>query len=349
MISRKGLLVVVGLFLASACLWAAAFAAEAQPSAASKPGKVITLKYAGWNPPKGGVSVPAIKLMENIEKASGGRVKFEQHWMGSLIPAREEVEGVGKRIADMAQVMQPFQRRLSLMSVASLPGFGADTKEQGDNMVKLAELQAVKDQMAKHNLVIFAVHGGDPTHIMTKEPVRSLADLKGKKIRLVGEAAIVLKSLGAVPVGIVSEEMNEAFERGTIDGICSSLGGFAAYNLHEIGKYVTLMYLYSNEFYIIMNKNSWAALPEDIKKIMAKEAKELPKFYHDHILGEHKKAVQETYPRRGIKVFDLSAPDKAKVMSASIPVWDSWVKKIEAEGLPGKEVLARWKEWNGVK
>ena len=317
--------------------------------AAPKPAKVITLKYSGWNPPKGGVSVPAIKLMEKIETATNGRIKFEKHWMGSLIPAREEVEGVSKGVADMAQVMQPFQKRLSLMSVGLLPGFHADTETQGKNMVKLSALKAVKDQVNKHNLIIFAIHGGDPIHIMTKEPIRTIADLKGKKIRLVGEAGIALKALGAVPVGIVSAEMYTAFERGTIDGVCSSFGGFATFNLHEIGKYVTKMDLYTNMFYVIMNKDSWTALPEDIRKTMIREAKNLPKFYLDHILGEHRKALNKTYPKYGIQVIELSAADKAKVRNASIPVWNSWVKKMEKEGLPGKEVLEKWKEWNGVR
>ena len=52
----------------------------------------------------------------------------------------------------------------------------------------------------------------------TKRPVRSIADLKGKKIMATGEHSLLMKSFGAVPVSMVSTEAYPAMEKGIVDG-----------------------------------------------------------------------------------------------------------------------------------
>lgn len=319
------------------------------PACAAPAPEVITVKYSAWTIPAGGVGVPAGWTMDEIEELTNGRVQFERYWSGSLIPAKEEVEGIGSGIADIAAVFQSFQGRLSLMDVGALPGVGAVLDTQGKNLVELTKMQCFKDQFDQYNLILWAMQGGDPAGVFMREPVKTIDDLKGKKIRVGGDAAKVMETLGAVPVGLASAECYEALERGTVDGICMSPMGGVNWKLEEVGKYFTHLDIYPNVFYFIMNKDFWTTLPDDIKQVFTEVASREPDIYLKHYNAEYKVIYEETFPNAGVERIELLAADKAKIQAAAEPVWEVFVEKREKEGLPGREVLNRWLEINGIK
>ena len=322
------------------------------PACAAPAPEVITLKYSAWTkPPPNPFGMTVDWCMRQVESRSNGRVKFEEYWLGSLIPAKSEVEAMGKGVADICTVFQPFVKsRLTLIDVAALPGFGTSLREQGPAMFELVKMKAIKDQFDKNNLVFMWVQGGDPIDVITKgKAVRTVDDLKGLKIRSAGDQAKALKALGAVPVSLTSTECPEALERGTVDGICMSYVGMKVWALQDFGDYHTEIFVNTNLFYTFMNKDSWLALPDDIKKIFEDVADEsaatLIRIYEENI-GTFK---NEVWPAAGVEIIELSAADKAKIAEASMATWDAWAKKQNEAGLAGTEVLNKWKEIRGLK
>ena len=72
-----------------------------------------------------------------------------------------------------------------------------------------------------------------------------------------GGGAVVIKKLGAVPVGLAGAEIYEALERGTINGVVMPPTGINTWKLIEVAKYYTRIVPDCSVFYLMMNKDSW--------------------------------------------------------------------------------------------
>lgn len=309
---------------------------------------VIKLKFNAWTMSRGPFAETCMTYLDKIEKRTHGRVKFERFWAGTLIPPKEEVRGVGKGMADLAVVYAPFQTRLSLIDVVELPGLGETLDTLGPIAAKIGEMKAVKQQFDKYNIMLLAVNGGEPAYLISRKPVRTIGDLKGMKIRCVGDAARMMRNLGAVPVALTSSECYQAMQKGITDGIIMPTLGMYIWRLQEVGKYYTRLNAYCGFFYFIMNKDSWKALPEDVKKVFEQASKE----QIDTFINGYKAAYKKTFAdfrKEGVETIDLSAADNKKVTEAGRSLWEKWAKKQEKEGLAGQEVLNRCLELNGLK
>lgn len=309
---------------------------------------VIKLKFSAWTAPRGPFAKTCSTYLDRIEKRTNGKVKFERYWSGTLVPAKEEVQGIGKGIAEIAVVYAPFQTRLSLIDVVELPGLGATLDKQGPIGAEIGKMKAVKDQFDQYNLLFVSVNGGEPAHLISKKPVRTIDDLKGMKIRCVGDAAKMMQMLGAVPVALTSSECYEAMERGVTDGIIMPTLGMYVWKLHEVGRYYTTLNAYCGFFYFIMNKDSWNALPEDVKKVFEQVGKEQIDNYINIYKETYAKAFAD-FDKEGVERIDLSPADRKKITQVSRSLWDGWVKKQEKKGLPGQKVLDKCLELNGIK
>ena len=311
----------------------------------------ITLKYSAWTAPKGVFADTCNTYLDKIEKLSNGRVKFERYWAGTLIPGKEEVAAVGRGVADIAVVVCKFQSRLSLMQVARLPGLGVTLETAGPIIAtELAKMKPIQDQFDQNNLKLVAINGGEPEDLISSMPIRTLDDLKGKKIRCIGAAGETLKALGGVPVGLSSSEMFESFERKVVDGVLSPFTGIYVWRLHDVAgpKYLNRIRFVSNIFYFMMNKDSWNKLPDDIKGIFQKAGEEQPAEFI-RIYKSNYDRIYKAFDEAQVEIIDFSEADKKKLRDTAQVAWDKWVKDQEKKGLPGQELLDKCLELCGQK
>ena len=105
--------------------------------------------------------------------------------------------------------------------------------------------------------------------ITTKKQVKTMEDLKGMKIRVVGGPPTQqMKALGAVPVLIPMPDTYQALDKGVIDGMGNAWEAIYAFKLYEIVKYYTMIPLTASYFTLSMNKQKWESLPKDIQHAM---------------------------------------------------------------------------------
>ncbi|MBA7673439.1 hypothetical protein ES703_81637 [subsurface metagenome] len=118
-----------------------------------------------------------------------------------------------------------------------------------------------------------------PSAIATRDvPIRKLEDLKGLTIRAPGLAGEVIKALGATPAPTPMMEVYDAISKGVIDGETSNFETLANFKFGEVVNYTTSVWQinFPYPFYVVMNKDSYAKLPADIKGIF------------DKLVGEYK-------------------------------------------------------------
>ena len=114
----------------------------------------------------------------------------------------------------------------------------------------------------------------NPSSLITKTPVRHLADLKGKKIRVLASQFQMqaLNRLGATPVAMTLGDVLPALQQGAIDGAISALNNFTAMHFGDASKYVTEIGQPAIFAVIEISKKWYDTLPVDLQQVVDRDA-----------------------------------------------------------------------------
>lgn len=295
-----------------------------------------------WGPTHGGSP-----WLDQVEKATGGRVKFERYWAGSLVKLKDTLKALQQGIIDVAFVgpgFYPGQQPLS--EVSALPFLGATSSEQSSVISwrlyeKFPELQAEHKNLNMMPLVFCNCD----YHPMTTEkagPIRTLEDFKGKKLRTIaGPPNDAMLALNAAPLYIPVNDIYVALEKGVVDGAnlnWESVG--AGYKLGEVTAYQTDVNIFYGVYSISISLNAWKRLPKDIQDaIMSVSGEKGSAFFasgwYDSAKGPaielSEKMAAEGKTREIIKVADSEVKRWMEV--GGKPIWEAWLKKMEEKGL----------------
>jgi len=312
----------------------------------------IKITYSDHNPPNAWCTTNSTNpWLDRIEKATGGRVKFERFYAESLSKGTDAWMAVRTGVADMAWCAHGYWAGVTPLSdVITLPFLPfQDGRQAAGILWKLREKypQIQKEYTDVHVLVF---HATPPLSLITtKKQVKVLEDVKGLKLRiLAGPPTDAVKALGAVPVLLGMPDVYLALQKGTIDGSAIPLGTLEIFNLFEPVKYWTHMPFTTNYFSISMNKSKWNSLPPDIQKAITsvcgyEGSRTYAYDFHDSYDEPVRKKIEAWVKKGGQRMEEYTMP-RAEVdrwiKAGGKPVWDKWVQNMESKGLPAKAVLA---------
>jgi len=209
---------------------------------------------------------------ETVKKLSGGRLEILTYGSGSLVPFGETIEAVSKGTIEAAIWWPAYETGRDMTAAifgGSIP-FGLTGEQWFSWFTEFGGLQLLEELYSKWNIkpVGPMVLGTTQIFLHLKKPISSLKDLKGKVIRIVGLEAEVMKEFGVKPIFLPAGEIYTAMERGTIDGLeYASPADNYGLGFHEVGKYIVLPGWHSTScpFFLMVNKDVWAKLPDDLK------------------------------------------------------------------------------------
>jgi len=338
MIKKKWLILFVMLiFLGSpAASWSQKTPASAKP---------MILKASIQTP----ANMPFAQILwwwlEEVEKRSGGRIKFERYPGESLAKAAEQLDALESGMADVSLFVTTYTPgKIPLNTLTALPFSLQYSWVNATSYFQLVqEVPEVKAEYTKHNVRVVSSYATGPYYVFSTKPIRNFSDFKGKKIIATGPVTEFLKAAGAAPLGIVITESYESLQRGTADGavFCPSADG--TYHMDEICKYLLKLPLGGVCGPIGMNLNTWNRLPKDIQamidSLVPEHTKALHKIYQ--IDGDGK--FMERFKTGGLQITEPS-PELMNEMRkiAQDMVWGKWANDQEKRKLPGKKVLATY-------
>jgi TRAP-type C4-dicarboxylate transport system substrate-binding protein len=204
---------------------------------ADPPG-TVTLTYATAYPATHPFSRADIVWMNWIKAQSHGRIRIKPHWGGALLSSNENLLEVRHGVADIGMVTAMYARSAHLQRIQPSFYSGIGTVQDQVDVYKClaATFPAMSEDM--RGLHILGVQGGNFPGILTRSrPVRSLADLKGLRLRAQEDTADILRQLGADPVNMSMAEVYPAMAKGVIDGVVAPLDALKAVHLADVGKY----------------------------------------------------------------------------------------------------------------
>jgi TRAP-type C4-dicarboxylate transport system substrate-binding protein len=305
--------------------------------------KPLELKFADWNPPTSAVAKVHQKMLERIMEKSQGKIKITPYYGGSLLPAPEVFGGVQSGVAEMAYwVPGSFGSPEKLATLPRMPFSGITSPEMGTAVAAkfFATSPEVRAEYRGLEVMGFRMMPMFWMHSVHKA-VRVPADVKGMKVIANAGWADYAKLLGAAPISTGIGDWYLSLERGLAEAQWAHFPAVYVFKTIDLFKYHTMIGAGSVPDCIIINKSTWDGLSPDLKKII-KDAVEVE-------VGEMMKADAmeeekgiEYAKKRGNSIYYCNQ-DELKIWSDSAkPLHESWVDRLEKEGLPAKRVFDRW-------
>ena len=131
----------------------------------------------------------------------------------------------------------------------------------------------IGEQAETKGFKVLAYYSTGDQHFQTrKAPVRSLADFKGLKMRVIQNKAVIdgFRALGAVPTPLPYPEIYTALQQGTVDGTGNDLLTVTLAKFYEVTKFFTWSSYLVEPRPAIMSKSYFDGLPADFRQLLLK-------------------------------------------------------------------------------
>jgi TRAP-type C4-dicarboxylate transport system substrate-binding protein len=155
------------------------------------------------------------------------------------------------------------------------------------------------EMLARKGLKLLSIHTWPSQQIFSTAPIRTVADWKGKKIRVYGaDSANIARILGAAPVNIAFGEVYSALEKKTVDGAMTSATNAEPMKFFEVAKFLDYWF----------------------------------------IAGAAQEWLVKRLPELGMTVVDPPREEIEKARQAARAAWDTWLSRTGADGKRGLEL-----------
>jgi TRAP-type transport system periplasmic protein len=310
----------------------------------------MTLRSAQVLVSKGFASEAHQWWADEIKKRTGGKVKIEIYWSGSLIAPRDIAAAVasgGVEIGHVASTYDPARARLWMTLDMPL-----NVKDLYCGMVSARKVslenEHLQAEFKRNNMIPLVAYNSGWQQYISKTPLDKIADLKGKRMRSYGGTRIDLhKHLGITPVFMPFGEIYEAIERGVIDGSTDvAIYLSNAFKLHEVAKnfLVTNSGVAVAAPMAVMNRAKWDSLPENLKTVIREVSEEHDRKFAQELIHQEKTLLKEYESNASLRVKHLTAEDTATLEAAAKKVHEDWIKASEAGGRPAGTVWASFQK-----
>ena len=286
---------------------------------------------------------PTVVAVENIgkklEKATNGRLSvqmfasmqlggekeaIEQAQVGAIQFARVSVGALGPVIDDLNVFNLPFLFRNTAHCQKVIDG------AIGDELLK-----AVTD--SKAGLIgICWMDAGARNVYDTKKPIKTMADLKGLKVRVMGNPMFVdmMNALGGNGVAMGYDQVFSALQTGVVDGAENNPPSFVFDNHYQVAKFYTLTEHLIVPEMVVFSKKTWDTLSKDEQALLVKFGKEAQQEERK-LWDKYEKQAMDKAKAAGIQIIEVA--DKKPFQDAVKPVWDKYgpkfaemIKRIQA-------------------
>ncbi|MDA1059693.1 MAG: TRAP transporter substrate-binding protein DctP [Proteobacteria bacterium] len=271
------------------------------------------------------VIAPWIERATEALKGIGSDTTIKAYWGGTLGKSPfQQYDLVKAGVADVAWVLPAnTPGQFPELEIVELPFFFHTAEEASVVSWKLFEMGLFSGFDDTHLVGFFA---GEPASIFSRDPVKTLYDLKNKKVRSVGQTqATWLKSIGAVPEAASSSEMNEKLNRGTLSAAIQGWSGMKTFKTLPLVSYTVDVPVGTLGFLLLMNKKTWEGLSAAEKKALQDNG--------GLMIAKDSGAA---YAKAGI---DIRAEVKAEGKHTMVTFTDAELAAYEADA---KKI---WEEW----
>jgi len=282
-------------------------------------------------------------LAARVKEKSGGRMEIRVHPASSLYPSAELIPAVLDGRTELGTVLASYLTDVLLeIGPLELPFMTGSVEEHKKAALQLRPFYT--ERFARQGLKLLSIHAWPSQQIFSTVPIRSVADWKGKKIRVYGaDSANIARLLGAAPVNINFGEVYSALEKRTVDGAMTSATNAEPMKFFEVAKYLDYWYLAGAAMeWLVANQKAWDALPRDLQQVVLEVLKETnleEKEWQDAIAADER--ARKRLPELGMTVVDPPREEIEKARRIAQGAWDIWLQRTGADGKRALELALK--------
>ncbi|MEO3416288.1 TRAP transporter substrate-binding protein DctP [Roseovarius sp. CAU 1744] len=285
------------------------------------------------------LSAGANGFVEQLKSHAAGQFAVEYYDSGTLLKADEQLAALRAGSIDfMFHTSSYITRSVKILGITGLPGVVAALHENPGRIARGSALfNLVNEELAKENIYLLTMMGNiyEPEYLWSTadKPIRSIADIAGKKIRVVSfEATQLVERFGGVAVRIPSSELYLALQRGTVDAAVANISTIVGRSLQEQIGHVYRLPITAYGIGLFVDLRRWQKLPQELKTAM-----ESASDWAD--VNGAAMANNDIYPNElwpiiqdaGIEKIDPSKEDLSMLETAAEDVTSAWKDDVGHE------------------
>ncbi|HUD87961.1 MAG TPA: TRAP transporter substrate-binding protein [Xanthobacteraceae bacterium] len=210
-----------------------------------------------------------------IEKDSAGRIKPEIYPASQLGSIPRQIEGTQFGAIQCAVIPPEFfvgvDERFEVMAAPGLVDSMAHGERLAADAAVLKVMLGLGAEKGLHGVALFM---NSPSSVIAKNPIRHLADFKGKKIRVLASPfqTQAIDRLGATPVAMTLGDVVPAIQQGAVDGAVGGIVVWTPMHFQDAAKYVTETGQPAIYAIAEISKTWYDSLPADLQKLVDDDA-----------------------------------------------------------------------------
>lgn len=290
---------------------------------------------------------------DEVKKRSGGKIRIRIFWSESLGKANEILDLVASGAVDIGATSPgyfPNQLPLTGATNSVMMQFNTNGAATQTTFEMVRKFPSVQKELERAKVYPIFFHSLNAYRPLCTKPIEKIEDFAGLKIRSWGEYIPAMwEALGATPVSLMTPDVYEALQRGTVD--CAFWPHELSYTmkLNEVAKYTWAGDV--NHFGAIptwplwVNWQTWHdKWPESVRKLLTEVALEAMARDIKDVREDEKKSLDAMIEKSGVKVVDFKDMDKIR---AKVPdLANAWIVKMKARGLgaEAQELVDYWRK-----
>ena len=287
-------------------------------------------------------------MLNQISEESGGRLKFLFYPGGSLFGGGEAVDAVRSGSADICWNATSITVGVFPVSeFLNVPLNGITCARMGSKVMRDMYNEIPECAAEYEDFYVLELQGNcaaplSPTQVKIESP----ADLKGLSIRSAGTVqSNYINMIGAAASSMSTSEVYEALEKNVVNGMTNDWHNIDCFSLYEVVKYVMDYTINTTSCFMLMNKDKYNSLPEDLQQLLDKYndyASDMAGWYWDSCRFSTAYKMGEF----GVEIYEPSEEVRAYLESDEFrqEMADWYIKYLNDKGLDGQKIYDKCME-----
>ncbi|MEY8883413.1 TRAP transporter substrate-binding protein [Donghicola sp. XS_ASV15] len=260
------------------------------------------------------------KMKDLLEEKTDGAATIEIYAGGQLGDEQQTVEGVMMGTVDIAMTSNAMlSNYVEDYKVFDLPFLFPSIPALGEKVD--ANWGMMEEAANESGFELLAVFSSGIRHLMTANPVNSIEDLEGMKIRTMQNPVHVsaFREYDANPTPMSYSELYGALQSGVVDGAEGASTGYDGMKFYEVAPNFALVGWLNMTAPITMQKSKFDALPEDIQTALLEAGSEAATWQRQYVVDQEHPLL-DSFREKGVNITE---PDTAPFIEASKPLYET--------------------------
>lgn len=333
------MLIVVGVAACGSGSGGGSAGAGGGDGGAAGGGEATTLRFAyfsGENDPHGRLWA---WWMDEVERRTDGAVSFEPFWDATLLDATEMVDGLRDGRVDLATVAPTYYPgTFPVTNVAELPFVTENVPAASQAFAELGRTsEPLRAEWSRQGLHPVAFNAGPGSAIGSRDPIDSVDDLDGMRLRALDRGSKLLARAGANLVNIGLPELYSSLQRDLVNGYYGVPFAFAGpTRLIEVTEHLTDPGIgLAAMSALAMSESGWERLPADVRDAMEEVSAEVP-AQQARFLAAAEDETCAAAREEGVEISVLPPAEVERLRAGADEIRDAWIAEADDAGYPGE-------------